>query len=58
MTLGRNPVSGYCGPTFASFDHLVPVSHGGRRAIANFRLAHRRCNSRRNNKPLMQPELR
>lgn len=35
-----------------SLDHVIPVSRGGRHAENNLRIAHRRCNSRRRDKPL------
>jgi 5-methylcytosine-specific restriction endonuclease McrA len=34
-------------PLAKSVDHVRPVVHGGRSAIGNLRLAHRRCNERR-----------
>lgn len=37
----------------ATIDHVVPLSAGGsRRSKSNMRLAHRRCNNERGNRPL------
>jgi 5-methylcytosine-specific restriction endonuclease McrA len=44
-------------PRSASFDHLIPVSHGGTDAPENLRLAHRGCNSRRGNRGAVQLQL-
>jgi 5-methylcytosine-specific restriction endonuclease McrA len=32
---------------YLTIDHILPRSRGGRTAFANFRLAHRRCNSKK-----------
>ena len=35
-------------PLSASFDHVIPRSHGGQKnSVYNLRLAHRSCNSKR-----------
>lgn len=39
-----------------SFDHIVPRSHGGLSNLANLRLAHGICNSRRGNDPLVEDD--
>ena len=39
-------------PDSCTFDHLIPVSKGGTRATNNLKLAHRRCNRMRGDKPL------
>ena len=36
-------------------DHLIPRSLGGDNSIDNQRPAHRSCNSRRGNRPLIKP---
>ena len=40
---------------FATFDHEVPHSEGGRAHHSNLKLAHGLCNSARGNAPLRQP---
>jgi 5-methylcytosine-specific restriction endonuclease McrA len=35
----------------ASIDHLIPISLGGEHSLCNVALAHRSCNSRKNNRP-------
>jgi 5-methylcytosine-specific restriction endonuclease McrA len=37
-------------PMSATLDHVVPISLGGEHSAANTRLAHARCNIRRNNR--------
>lgn len=44
-------------PQSPSFDHLVPISHGGTDAPENLRLAHLGCNSRRGNRGPAQLQL-
>lgn len=44
-------------PRSPSFDHLVPISHGGTDAPENLRLAHLGCNSRRGNRGPAQLQL-
>lgn len=39
---------------FATFDHIVPRSHGGTASQENLRLAHKRCNVKRGNTPLQK----
>lgn len=34
-------------PRFATLDHVVPLSKGGRSQRTNLRLAHRECNEKR-----------
>lgn len=34
---------------YITFDHITPLSKGGRDAVENIRLAHRRCNEARGN---------
>lgn len=34
----------------ASFDHIIPKSKGGSRALSNLKLAHVKCNSERGDK--------
>lgn len=41
-------------PRSRSFDHLIPVSHGGTDAPENLRLAHLRCNVSRGNRGTVQ----
>lgn len=41
-------------PKSRSFDHLIPVSHGGTDAPENLRLAHLRCNVSRGNRGSVQ----
>lgn len=57
MTLQRRTGkrAGAGGSTFASFDHLIPKANGGRNYRTNFRLAHRKCNSARNHRPIERP---
>lgn len=43
--------SGMPGRTFASFDHVVPKANGGTTYHTNLKLAHRMCNSARNERP-------
>lgn len=38
---------------FATFDHIVPRSKGGPNALTNLKLAHKRCNGKRGNAPLL-----
>lgn len=38
---------------YITFDHIVPRSHGGTNQLHNLRLAHRLCNMRRGNDPLL-----
>ena len=37
-----------------TIDHLIPRSEGGSNAQENLKLAHRRCNQRRGNAPLLE----
>ncbi len=37
---------------YITFDHVLPVSAGGRDELSNLRLAHRRCNLLRGNAPV------
>jgi 5-methylcytosine-specific restriction endonuclease McrA len=39
-------------PDFATLDHIVPRSLGGRSTLDNLKLAHRKCNERRGNGPV------
>lgn len=39
--------------TYATFDHLVPRSKGAPNHMGNLRLAHKRCNVKRGNAPLV-----
>lgn len=41
-------------PTYITFDHIVPRSHGGLDHLSNRRLAHARCNHLRGNDPLVE----
>ena len=41
-------------PETVTFDHLIPVSHGGRSSIQNLALSCQRCNRRRGNEPLVK----
>ena len=36
---------GYCGPTYPSIDHIIPMSKGGEHSWNNVQVAHRLCNS-------------
>lgn len=54
MTLKRNGLS--TSPSYATFDHKVPKSDGGRSYHTNLALAHRRCNNSRGSTPLRQSE--
>lgn len=44
--------------SYATFDHLLPRSKGGTGAQENIKLAHKRCNVKRGNKPLPGYQLR
>lgn len=44
-------------PRFITFDHKVPISHGGTSMTGNLRLAHRECNMRRGNQPLTEEKV-
>lgn len=39
-----------CGNMYPSIDHIIPISSGGLHSWDNVQLAHRVCNSRKNNK--------
>ncbi len=39
------------GRLFATFDHVIPHSQGGTAYYTNLKLAHRACNSARNDRP-------
>lgn len=54
MTITRRSRNTTVASTFATFDHLVPRSEGGTSYWKNLKLAHRRCNSARNSRPLEQ----
>lgn len=45
----RNPGKG-----FATFDHVVPRKNGGTAYFTNIKLAHRKCNNQRGDKPIEQ----
>lgn len=53
MTLVRSGKSS--GKRFASFDHEVPKSSGGTAHPSNLKLAHRACNSARNDRTANAP---
>ena len=36
----------------ASMDHIIPLSLGGEHSLRNVALAHRSCNSAKNNRPV------
>ncbi len=40
-------------PAYITFDHVTPRSDGGNDAWTNLRLAHRRCNEKRGNDPIL-----
>lgn len=40
-------------PSYITFDHVLPRSLGGNDAVTNRRLAHKNCNERRGNDPLL-----
>lgn len=40
----------YNAPLAASIDHVIPLSVGGDNTRANVQLAHRRCNTAKNNR--------
>lgn len=39
---------------YATIDHVLPRSAGGRHDLENLKLAHRRCNQRRGNGPVLR----
>ena len=45
------------GNDYPSVDHITPLSNGGSHSWDNVRLAHRLCNSRKRNLPLLSIEL-
>lgn len=42
----------------ATFDHVVPISRGGEDSEDNVRTAHRGCNSKKKDDPLVGPQPR
>ncbi len=44
-------------PDTVTFDHVIPVSHGGRCYAKNLVLSCHRCNHRRGNKPLLKLQI-
>lgn len=44
------------GRNFATFDHVIPRAKGGTAHYSNLKLAHRRCNSARNDRPIQVSE--
>ena len=44
-------------PETLTFDHVIPVSHGGRSYAKNLILSCERCNRRRGNKPLLKLQI-
>ena len=47
----------FCGEpmgTDCTIEHLVPKANGGRNTMANYALAHRKCNQAAANKPLVE----
>lgn len=47
-----NPDPNRVPPDYATFDHKVPLSKGGRGGASNVQLAHKVCNAKRGNRPL------
>lgn len=43
-------------PQYVTFDHIVPRSRGGDSKLENLRLAHRLCNTKRGNDPILPDE--
>lgn len=41
-------------PMARTFDHVIPLSRGGEHAVLNVKVAHRLCNTRKNNR-LIEP---
>lgn len=58
MTLvRRSRVPGREGPMFATFDHVKPVRERGGNAQRNIKLAHKRCNTIRGHRPVVDAVL-
>lgn len=56
MTLERGRGSNV-GRLFATFDHVLPHALGGTAHYTNIKLAHRKCNNARNERPLQEKSM-
>lgn len=55
--MSDNPNAGNGDPNFATWEHIIPVSHGGSDKLINLVLAHYKCNQERGNQPCRTPHF-